>query len=324
MDIKNARALAKEAYIYGYPMVDSYRVQYDYFQDRGNPQFKAPWNQLCNIPRVYTAADTAVVTPNSDTPYSWLGLDLRSEPLVLTVPAIDKDRYFCIQLIDAYTFDVDYIGSRTTGNGGGSYLVAGPGWDGGMPAGVDEVFRLETELALAVYRTQLFRRDDIDEVKRVQAGYRVQSLSAFLGGPAPQAVPAVDFMTPLTPEAQRTDVRFFNVLSFVLQYCPAHPSETELMARFAEIGVGAGRSIDIDGLSAEMKAALEQGHGRRLDGVRRDQGGAHRHEGADLRGPPRHPGAPEEQLPLPHGRSRAGPLRHRQAGGHVPALYAGL
>ncbi len=259
MDIKNARALAKEAYIYGYPMVDSYRVQYDYFQDRGNPQFKAPWNQLCNIPRVYTAADTAVVTPNSDTPYSWLGLDLRSEPLVLTVPAIDKDRYFCIQLIDAYTFDVDYIGSRTTGNGGGSYLVAGPRWDGGMPAGVDEVFRLETELALAVYRTQLFRRDDIDEVKRVQAGYRVQSLSAFLGGPAPQAVPAVDFTTPLTPEAQRTDVRFFNVLSFVLQYCPAHPSETELMARFAEIGVGAGRSIDIDGLSAEMKAALEQG-----------------------------------------------------------------
>ena len=259
MDIKNARALAKEAYIYGYPMVDSYRVQYDYFQDRGNPQFKAPWNQLCNIPRVYTAADTAVVTPNSDTPYSWLGLDLRSEPLVLTVPAIDKDRYFCIQLIDAYTFDVDYIGSRTTGNGGGSYLVAGPRWDGGMPAGVDEVFRLETELALAVYRTQLFRRDDIDEVKRVQAGYRVQSLSAFLGGPAPQAVPAVDFMTPLTPEAQRTDVRFFNVLSFVLQYCPAHPSETELMARFAEIGVGACRSLDVDGLGltdAQLEKAL--------------------------------------------------------------------
>ena len=90
MDTTTARAIAKEAYIYGYPLVDSYRVQYDYFQDAGNPQFKAPWNHLCNVPRVYTAADTAVTTPNSDTPYSLLGLDLRSEPLVLTVPPIER------------------------------------------------------------------------------------------------------------------------------------------------------------------------------------------------------------------------------------------
>jgi hypothetical protein len=259
METTTARDIAKDAYIYGYPLVDSYRVQYDYFQDAGNPQFKAPWNHLCNVPRVYTAADTAVTTPNSDTPYSFLGLDLRREPLVLTVPAIDEDRYFCVQLIDAYTFDFDYIGSRTTGNGGGSYLVAGPGWRGETPAGVDKVFRAETEFVLAVYRTQLFRPDDLDDVKKVQAGYRVQPLSAFLGRPAPQAVPAVAFMTPLAPEAQRTDVRFFNVLSFVLQFCPTHPSETELMARFAAIGVGAGRSIDAGGLAPEMKAALEQG-----------------------------------------------------------------
>ncbi len=92
MDTTTARAIAKEACIYGYPLVDSYRVQYDYFQDAGNSQFKAPWNQLCNIPRVYTAADTAVTTPNSDTPYSWLGLDLRGEPMVLRVPAMPHGR----------------------------------------------------------------------------------------------------------------------------------------------------------------------------------------------------------------------------------------
>ena len=259
MDAASARAIAREAYIYGYPLVDSYRVQYDYFQDAGNSQFKAPWNQLCRVPRVYTAADTAVTTPNSDTPYCWLGLDLRSEPMVLTVPAMDPDRYFCIQLIDSYTFDFGYIGSRATGNGGGRYLVTGPGWDGEIPAGIEKVFRAETEFVVAVYRTQLFRPDDLDEVKRVQAGYRVEPLSAFLGRPAPQAAPAVAFMTPLSPEAQRTDVRFFNELSFVLGFCPTHPSETELMARFAEIGVGAGRTIDVDGMTAEMKTALEQG-----------------------------------------------------------------
>ena len=50
-----ARAIAKEAYIYGYPMVDSYRIQHAYFVDRKNPEFKAPWNQIRNIPRVYHA-----------------------------------------------------------------------------------------------------------------------------------------------------------------------------------------------------------------------------------------------------------------------------
>lgn len=109
-------------------------------------------------------------TPNSDTPYSWLGLDLRAEPIVLTVPPIEKDRYFSVQLMDAYTFNFDYIGSRTTGNDGGSFLVAGPGWKGETPKGVKDVFRSDTEFALAVYRTQLFSPDDIDNVKKVQAG----------------------------------------------------------------------------------------------------------------------------------------------------------
>ena len=222
-------------------MVDSYRIQYAYFVDRESPEFKAPWNQLHNIPRVYTPDDKAVQTPNSDTPYSLVGMDLRAEPIVLTVPAIEKERYFSIQLIDAYTFNFDYIGSRTTGNDGGSFLIAGPGWKGETPKGVKKVIRSETELVLAVYRTQLFNPGDLDNVKKVQAGYKAQPLSAFLGSPRPKAAPAIDFIKPLTPEAQKTSLEFFNVLNFVLQFCPTHPSETELMARFAKIGVGAGR-----------------------------------------------------------------------------------
>src|SRR5258708_5343551 len=85
-----ARAIAKEAYIYGFPIVDNYRIQYSYFVDRQNPEFKAPWNQVHNVPRVYTPADTAIQTPNSDTPYSLLGMDLRVEPIVFIVPPIQK------------------------------------------------------------------------------------------------------------------------------------------------------------------------------------------------------------------------------------------
>jgi hypothetical protein len=254
-----ARAIAKEAYIYGYPMVDAYRVMYTYFSDTENPEFKASWNQIKNIPRVFTPADKAIVSPNSDTPYSMLGMDLRAEPMVLTVPAIDPKRYYSIQLIDAYTFNFDYIGSRTTGNEAGSFLVAGPGWTGATPKGIKKVFCSETDLVFAAYRTQLFNPDDIDNVKDVQAGYEAQPLSAFLGQPAPAARTTKDFMKPLSPDAQKTSLEFFNVLNFVLEFGPTHPSEKELMARFARIGVGSGSRIDVAKLSPEMRQALTDG-----------------------------------------------------------------
>ena len=65
---EEARAIAKEATIYGFPLVDNYRIQHAYFVDRGGAEFKAPWNTLFNTARVYTPADKAVQTPNSDTP----------------------------------------------------------------------------------------------------------------------------------------------------------------------------------------------------------------------------------------------------------------
>ena len=254
-----ARAIAKEAYVYGFPLVDNYRIQHAYFQDSNHPEYKGPWNTVVNIPRVYTPADTAIQTPNSDTPYSFAGLDLRAEPFVLTAPAIEKDRYFSIQLIDWYTFNFDYIGSRATGNDGGSFLIAGPGWKGETPAGVKKVFRSETEFVFPVYRTQLFNPGDLDNVKKVQAGYKAQPLSAFLGQPAPAAAPAIDFIEPLTPDEEKSSLEFFNVLNFVLQFCPTDPSETELIARFAKIGIGAGKTFDAGTLPPEIETAIKQG-----------------------------------------------------------------
>jgi hypothetical protein len=256
---KEAREIVKEAYIYGYPMVDSYRIMYSYFVNRESPEFKAPFNQIRNIPRLYTPEDKAVQTPNSDTPYSMVGLDLRAEPIVLTVPPIEKSRYFSIQLIDLYTHNFAYIGSRATGNGGGSFLIAGPNWKGEKPNGVTEVIRSETELALAIYRTQLFNPGDMDNLKKIQAGYKAQPLSAFLGKPAPAPAPAIDFAKPLTPDQQRNSLEVFNLLNFLLQFCPTVPSENGLMKRFASIGVGAGKTLDASNLSLRFKKAYNEG-----------------------------------------------------------------
>src|SRR5262245_51197761 len=149
------RAIAKEATIYGFPLVDSYRIQYSYFVEHSSPEFKASWNTLVNNARVYTPDDKAIQTPNSATPYSYVGVDLRAEPLVFTVPEVEKGRYYALQFIDMYTFNFAYIGSRATGNGAGNYLLAGPKWKGEKPDGITSVIRCETDFAFVLYRTQL-------------------------------------------------------------------------------------------------------------------------------------------------------------------------
>ncbi len=256
---EQARAIAKEAYLYANPMVDGYRIQHAYFVNAKSPEYKGPWNQVHNNARVYTPQDTAVQTPNSDTPYSMAGLDLRTEPLVLTVPAMEASRYFSVQLVDLYTHNFAYIGSRTTGNGGGHFLLAGPRWAGDVPEGIAKVIRSETELAIAIFRTQLFSAEDLENVKAIQTGYKLQPLSMFLGQTAPTPAPAIDFIAPLTPQQIKDSPLVFRDLNFLLQFAPTHPSETELMQRFASIGIGAGQPYDPDAQSPELQAAIRDG-----------------------------------------------------------------
>lgn len=259
LSAEQVRTIAKEATIYGFPLVDNYRVQYSYFVDQQSPEFKASWNQIHNDGRVYTPDDKAIQTPNSDTPYSQLGADLRTEPLVLGVPDVEPDRYYSLQFIDMYTFNFAYVGSRATGNKAKKVLLAGPNWQGETPAGISHVIRSETEFAFVLYRTQLKNPDDLANVKAIQAGYTVEPLSAYLGQPAPKAAPTINFIKPPTAEASRTDLEFFNVLSFLLQFAPIHPSEKQLRQRFAQIGIKEGVHFDHSALNPITREAFSTG-----------------------------------------------------------------
>ena len=250
-------AIVEEAYIYGFPLIMGYGILYEYNVDTASPQYKGPFNQISNQARVYTYEDTAITTPNSDTPYSILQMDLRAEPMVLCMPEIEKDRYYSVQLVDMYTFNYGYLGSRTTGNGAGCYMVAGPNWTGETPDGVAKVFHSETEFGLAVYRTQLFDPSDIDNVKKIQAGYKAKPLSEFLGTPAPPAAPDIDWLKP-SVDAMKGD--FVTYLTFVLQFCPPvgrAEVETPMRVRFARIGIGSDRQLDLS--DPEINAAFETG-----------------------------------------------------------------
>ena len=256
---KDAQAIAAEAYVYGFPIVDNYRVMSAYFVDRKSPEYKGPPNRIYNTARVYTPADKAVQTPNSDTPYSFAWLDLRSEPIVLTLPPIEKDRYYSVQLVDLYTFNFAYLGTRATGNDGGKFLIAGPDWTGTAPPGIDKVIRAETQFAFALYRTQLFNPEDIANVEKIQAGYGLELLSTFAKMEPPTPAPDIEFLKALTPAEERGSLDFFNILNFVLQYCPVDPSEKELRARFEQIGIVPGRPLIEEMQPPDMAAVLKAG-----------------------------------------------------------------
>ena len=251
--IAETKAIAAEGFVYGLPLVMYYNIMYEYAVDRNSAQFKAPFNEIKNVGRVYTYKDTAILTPNSDTPYSYVFMDLRAEPMVLSVPAVAKARYYTVQLADWNTFNYGFIGSRATGNEPGDYLVVGPDWKGETPPGIKKVFHSTTALSVAQYRTQLFNPSDLPNVLKVQAGYKVQPLSTYLHQPAPAPPPAIDFPK-IDKEMIKTN--FFAYLDFALQFAPAGPEEQAIRAKLASIGVGPGKKFDFKDLSVEHKAAV--------------------------------------------------------------------
>ncbi len=251
--IAEARRIAEEGFIYGLPIVMNYAVMNEFAVNRDSGQFKAPFNEINSMHSVATYKETAVITPNSDTPYSFLWLDLRAEPYVLSVPAVPKSRYYAVQLIDGNTYNYGYIGSRATGNEAGDYLVVGPGWKGETPAGIKRVFSSTTPFSLALFRTQLFNPEDMPNVEKVQSGYKAQPLSAFLKQPAPPAAPEIEFV-PATTAGIRAN--FFEYLSAALEFVPPSPDSAQIRAKLGSIGVGPGKSFEFKDLSLEHKAAV--------------------------------------------------------------------
>lgn len=177
---------------------------------------------------------------------------------MLILPPIEESRYYTVQLMDFYTHNYAYLGARTTGHEGGSFLIAGPGWDGEKPEGITKVIRTETTLGRATYRTQLFNPDDIDNVKKIQKGYIVQPLSEFLRQPPPASAPPIEWIMPVITKEQKSSLEMFHVLSFCLQFCPVQPSEVELRGRFAKLGLEGG-NFDPSKLSPEIRKAIMDG-----------------------------------------------------------------
>ena len=253
-----AHAVAKEAYTFGFPLVENYRRLHACFVKGDSADFKSSWNRL-HHDAIGAVGKARPPMPNEDVAWSYLGADLRAEPLVLTVPPIDRGRYYSLQFIDMHASNFAYISSRTKGYRGGRYLLAGPQWIGVKPSSIDRAIPCETELALVRYRTQLLDHDDVNRVDAIRAGYKIQPLSTFLGKPARLPRTLIDFPTPPTASQAYTSLEFFSMMNALLQFCPMRPSDRALMARFNALGVGAGRPFDARVLPPDLYTAMASG-----------------------------------------------------------------
>ncbi len=240
--------IAQNGFAYGLPIVMNYAVMYKFVIDKESGQYKAPFNEIARARETFTYKDTAVVTPNADTPYSMLWMDLRAEPIVIGVPAVDPKRYYSVQLIDSGAYNYGYIGSRATGSDAGDYLVVGPDWRGETPAGVKKVFKSSSQHSLAIFRTQLFNPADLEAVHKVQDGYKARPLSAFLGQPAPAPAPAIEFPK---IDDQLAKTKFFDYVAFMLQFMPPMQNEDAIRADLAKIGVEAGKPFNLESLKLD-------------------------------------------------------------------------
>lgn len=249
------RAIAEDAYVYAFPMMESYRTMYVQAVDRLSSGYKAPFNELVHETMLLGPEFAEIVRPNNDTMYSFAWLDLRGQPIVITVPRID-DRYYSVQLVDMFTHNFAYIGRRETGVEAGSFVVAGPDWTGTKPDRAKAVFRSESQFVYCIIRTEVRGPEDVAAVRRLQRSYELSPLHAFLGRSYAPEASGITF--PSYDPGKARSSGFIDLFNFLLSQVSA-PSERELMERFSAIGIRPGATSASLGLEPSTRNAIDAG-----------------------------------------------------------------
>ena len=253
---KEAREIAKEAYIFNYPLVMYYRTMYLQAIDPQSKSYSGGFGKWLHL-GTSSPKDTDIVAPNNDSPYSYAWVDTRAEPWVVTLPKIEKRRFYTSQWDDLWGFVLGNAGSVDDGNDGVSVLLASPTWKGQLPKGVNRVIQGDSEFLGTLTRTQLFEPKDLPNVKRIQKEYTLQPLSAFLGKPAPTAAPAIQWK-PWKEGVEKTD-EFWAYVNFLLSFTTPNPQDKPVQDRMAKIGLVAGKPWDSSSLGKDVSTAIAAG-----------------------------------------------------------------
>lgn len=257
-----ARALAQEAWVFGMPLV-YIEKQIDLVSHVTKPEGPfAPINQFAHYREFPDASNRSIVGLNVDTLYSLASLDLSQGPIVLSVPEMGN-RFWIMQLIDAWNNVPHAPGSRTVGGKGGNFAIVGPGWKGTLPAGLTEL-RIPTNLVMIGGRTYTASKDEYAAVHALQDQYKLVPLSEWGKAYSPPTnvplKPGVDSKTPVpTQVLAMPPEAFFGRLNALLVANPPEPADPATMARIARLGIAPGAAFSTAAFAPDVRMAIEDG-----------------------------------------------------------------
>lgn len=247
--------IVEEAYLYAYPL-----VLLDVIKDMTTNTIeasdeRAPINQLFHARSLATPQMVSLTRPNVDTLYSQAYLDLADEPVLFFKPR--TQRYCTVQTFDGYSNTPFILGTDSLGgNDETVYAFCGPFWDGCLPAGVLPV-RMPTNFVWLLVRTKCFGSDDVANVHAIQNAMDTCPLSAYDARRAGTYRPAKGFYdpardyVPLDHVASMSLQEYFDRFNRLAQDNPGTIADEPALARFAELGIGAGLSFDLQGLGED-------------------------------------------------------------------------
>ena len=235
--------MASAGYLFALPPFLHYRQRYEflrnfqlYMGDKGNP-----FGQFLLL-RQPATPKTKDPMANLDTLYGATFLELSSAPMVLTVPPI-PDRYFSFALVDAYFYNFDYIGSRTTGQKGGTFLIVGPTWQGIKPQGIDKVIYAPTN-SINIYQRIYFKNaGDIAAVNQIQDAIQLLPLEKFLNPTATVSAPKPGDYMRLDPLAAKDPWTVLQIANAYMGENPPSKSDATFTDYFAPLGIGPGQNL---------------------------------------------------------------------------------
>lgn len=252
--------IATKAYIYGYPLVlmdltKKVSTNIEVPNDIGY----APINQVANYREFPDDKFTAIVKANVDTYYSTAWLDLKQEPIVLTVPA--TERYYLLPMLDAYTNVFSVPGTRTTGKEANNFLIAGPLWEGETPEGMT-LIQAPTNLVWILGRTQVNSPEDgATVVKEIQDGFKLVPLKEF-GKEyiAPKGIVSEENkkIVPVKDIEAMNITEFFTLMTDLMVDNPALFADSIIVKEMASIGIVPGENFKTDAFNKELISKLNE------------------------------------------------------------------
>ncbi|WP_200979114.1 DUF1254 domain-containing protein [Echinicola sp. 20G] len=256
---EEAKKLAEEAYIYGFRIVENYKAIFGMCIAKQSPAYSG-FNNFLHGKKLYDPDYTTVVSPNNDTFYSTTWADLSEEPLVIEVPKTG-DTYFVIQLVDMFTDNFAYIGTRTTGKDGGTFLLVGPDNDGGFDTEkFDKIFVSRSRyVALATRTATDGTQSGNEKAYAIQDGLKLSSLSDYLGVSSSSKANLESNFPIYNQDSLYAKPKLFQYLNQFLEWQAPGFEEKELMESFSKINVGPYQTFDIGGFNEDVQAAILEG-----------------------------------------------------------------